>query len=97
MTKQVSNASSLSVAPLSSTLLAIPLSRPLSPGSLATVALVFAESGSVPIGTGVRLAKAHFPIESWPKSKECPLPTINDDNYKVDNKSKLILIFCTFS
>ena len=84
MTQRVSNQRSLSIAPLSSTLLSIQLPKRQSPGNLVTVALEFLESGSVSVGTGVRLAKTHFPIESWPKSDECPFPTINDDNYKVN-------------
>ena len=83
VTKSVYNSTSLSIAPKSSTLLSIPLTVRQLPGNLVTVALEFSESGSVPIGTGMRLGKAYFPIEAWPKSKECPFPTINDDNYKV--------------
>lgn len=83
MTKNVMNPKSLSVAAKTSTLLSIPLSKPSSPGDLVTVALEFSESGSVPVGTGVRLLKTYFPIESWPKSDECPFPTVKDDNYKV--------------
>lgn len=48
-----------------------------------TVAIEFADPGSVAIGNGVRLAKTYFPIESWPKSYECPFPTVKDDNYQV--------------
>ena len=94
MTKNVSNAASLSLAPKTSTLLSIPLPQSQLPGNLITVALEFSESGSVPIGTAVRLAKAHFPIEAWPKSKECPFPTVNDDNYKVQH-FKLIMHACS--
>jgi hypothetical protein len=47
---------------------------------------MYAESGSVPSVAGGRLAKTHFPIESWPKSHECPYPTIKDDNYKVNKR-----------
>ena len=82
-TSQVKNTASLSIAPKTSTLLSIPLTSIQYPGNLITVALEFADTGSVAVGNGVRLAKSHFPIESWPKSHECPFPTVMDDNYQV--------------
>ena len=83
MTGSVVNNMSLSVPPLSSTMLTIPLSTPVAPGNLYTVVLQYAESGAGESVAGGRLAKTHFPIESWPKSHECPFPTVNDHNYKV--------------
>ena len=83
MTDKVSNKKSLSIASHTSTLLSMPLPHRQYPGNLVTVVILFAESGAIPAVGGVRLAKTHFPIESWPKSHECPFPTINDDNYKV--------------
>ena len=68
---------------LSSTLLTISLNIPVSPGNLYTVVLQYAETGAGESVAGGRVAKTHFPIESWPKSHECPFPTVNDDNYKV--------------
>ena len=68
---------------MSSTMLTVPVNSSLGPGHLYTVVLVYAEASSVPSVAGGRLAKTHFPIESWPKSHECPYPTIMDDNYKV--------------
>ena len=56
---------------------------PSSPGNLYTVVLQYAETGAGESVAGGRVAKTHFPIESWPKSHECPFPTVNDDNYKV--------------
>ena len=64
-------------------MLTLPLTTVVEPGHLYTVVLVYAESGSVPSVAGGRLAKPHFPIEAWPKSSECPYPTVNDHNYKV--------------
>lgn len=84
VTAKVANSASLSIAPKTSTLLSIPLSSSQGPGYLVTVALLFAENDAIPIANGVRLAKTHFPIESWPKSHECPFPTVMDANYKVD-------------
>ena len=83
MTGSVVNSMSLSVPPLSSTMLTIPLSTPVAPGNLYTVVLQYAESGAGESVAGGRLAKTHFPIESWPKSQECPFPTVNDHNYQV--------------
>lgn len=83
VTSSVVNQLSLVVPPKSSTMLTVPLSPSLGPGQLYTVVLMYAENGSIPSVAGGRLAKAHFPIESWPKSNECPYPTISDDNYKV--------------
>lgn len=45
--------------------------------------LQYADPGTPESVAGGRVAKAHFPIESWPKSHECPFPTVNDGNYKV--------------
>ena len=84
MTSSVSNKQSLAVTPGSSTLLVIPLQRPQIPGNLFTVVLQFAEAGAPESVAGGRLLRTHFPIEAWPKSKECPFPTVNDDNYKVN-------------
>ena len=83
VTSSVVNKLSLVVPPMSSTMLTVPVNSSLGPGHLYTVVLVYAETGSVPSVAGGRLAKTHFPIESWPKSHECPYPTIMDDNYKV--------------
>ena len=83
VTGSVVNSMSLSVPPLSSTMLTIPLSTPVAPGNLYTVVLQYAESGAGESVAGGRLAKTHFPIESWPKSHECPFPTVNDNNYQV--------------
>ena len=83
MTGTVSNKQSLSVPPDSSTLIVIPLTQLQAAGNLYTVVLQYAESGVPESVAGGRLLKAHFPIESWPKSSECPFPTINDDNFKV--------------
>ena len=91
MTAKVSNRASLSAAPLSSTLLSIPLSARQFPGNLVTVVLLYSESGAMHSAAGVRLAKTHFPIESWPKSKECPFPKVNDANYKVYTYVVLVL------
>jgi desulfoferrodoxin (superoxide reductase-like protein) len=93
MTTKVTNQASLSIPPQSSTLLSIPLPQRQYPGNLVTVALIFAESGSVPIGNGVRLAKTHFPIESWPKSFECPFPTVKDDNYQFHRSHGIDTLF----
>ena len=87
VTSTVVNKLSLTAPPMSSTMLTVPVnSSSLGPGHLYTVVLMYAESGTVPSVAGGRLAKTHFPIEAWPKSHECPYPTIKDDNYKV-NKS----------
>ena len=83
VTGSVVNKLSLVIPPLSSTMLTIPMNSSLGPGNLYTVVLIYSESGSIPSVAGGRLAKAHFPIEAWPKSHECPYPTIEDDNYKV--------------
>ena len=91
MTAKVRNRASFSVAPLSSTLLGIPLSTRQFPGNLVTVVLLYSESGAMHSAAGVRLAKTHFPIESWPKSKECPFPKVNDANYKVYTYVVLVL------
>lgn len=81
-TNDVSNKGSLSIASKASTLIAVPLSPALKPGNLVTVVLEFQESDP-PLGTGLRVGKTHFPIEAYPKSHECPFPTVKDDNYKV--------------
>ncbi len=83
LTTSVLNKQSLTVPPMSSTMLTISLKYPLGPGNLYTVVLLYAETGSIPSVAGGRLAKTYFPIEAWPKSHECPFPTVNDDNYKV--------------
>lgn len=83
VTSSVVNKLSLTVPPMSSTMLTIPANALLGPGCLYTVVLIYAEAGSIPSVAGGRLAKTHFPIEAWPKSDECPYPTINDKNYKV--------------
>ena len=83
VTSSVVNNLSLVVPPMSSTMLTVPFKSSLGPGSLYTVVLIYAEVGSIPSVAGGRLAKTHFPIESWPKSSECPYPTVNDKNYKV--------------
>ena len=83
VTASVANKLSLSVPPLSSTLLSVPLRVPVSPGNLYTVVLQYAEGGAVESVAGGRLGKTHFPIEAWPKSHECPFPTVEDKNYKV--------------
>lgn len=83
VTSSVSNKQSLTVPPMSSTMLTLPLKSSVGPGNLYTVVLTYAESGSVPSAAGGRFAKTYFPIESWPKSHECPFPTIEDTNYKV--------------
>ena len=81
-TNDITNKASLSVPAKSSTLLTVPLSPALKPGSLVTVVLEF-QGSDPPLGTGLRIGKAHFPIEAYPKSHECPFPTVKDDNYKV--------------
>ena len=86
VTSHVVNKLSLVVPPASSTMLTVPVTSPLGAGNLYTVVLMYAESGAVPSVAGGRLAKPHFPIEAWPKSNECPFPTINDKNYKVQIK-----------
>lgn len=83
MTANVTNKRSLSLPPQTSTLLTFPLSTSVIPGSLVTVVLQYAEQGAVESVSGSRVAKAYFPIESWPKSHECPFPTVNDANYQV--------------
>ena len=83
VTSSVVNKLSLTVPSMSSTMLTVPVNSSLGPGHLYTVVLIYAESGSIPSVAGGRLAKTHFPIEAWPKSHECPYPTIKDDNYKV--------------
>lgn len=83
VTQNVSNQLSLSLSPQTATLLAVPLSHLLTPGSLYTVMLQYVESDAAESVAGGRIAKAHFPIESWPKSSECPFPTINDSNFQV--------------
>ena len=83
MTSSVSNKQSLTVTPGSSTLLVIPLQKIQLPGNLFTVVLQYAEGGAPESAAGGRLMRTHFPIEAWPKSSECPFPTVNDDNYKV--------------
>lgn len=80
-TNDITNKASLSVPAKASTLLTVPLSPALKPGSLVTVVLEF-QGSDQPLGTGLRVAKAHFPIEAYPKSHECPFPTVKDDNYK---------------
>ena len=86
MTANVTNKDSLSLPPLTATLLTLPLSSALFPGSLVTVVLQFSEEGAAEGVAGVRVAKTHFPIEAWPKSHECPFPTVNDKNYEVCNR-----------
>ena len=83
VTANVSNKQSLTVPPLSSTMLTVGLLAPVTPGNLYTVVLQYAESGAAESVAGGRVAKTHFPIEAWPKSKECPFPTVKDNNYKV--------------
>lgn len=83
VTSSVVNKLSLVVPPKSSTMLTVPVNSTLGPGSLYTVVLMYAEVGSIASVAGGRLAKTHFPIESWPKSNECPYPTVKDENYKV--------------
>ena len=85
MTSNVTNKQSLSLPPLTSTLLTIPLHSSLFPGSLVTVVLQYAESGAAESVAGCRVAKSHFPIEAWPKSAECPFPTVNTKNYEVNS------------
>lgn len=82
VTANVSNKQSLTVPPLSSTMLTVGLLAPVTPGNLYTVVLQYAESGAAESVAGGRVAKTHFPIEAWPKSKECPFPTVKDNNYK---------------
>ena len=94
VTTSIVNTLSLVVPPMSSTMLTVPLSSQLGPGQLYTVVLIYAEPGSVPSVAGGRLAKTHFPIEAWPKSHECPYPTIKDDNYKVSAKLTSSLTLC---
>lgn len=94
MTANVTNKLSLSLPPLTSTLLTLPLPSPLSPGSLVTVVLQFSEQGAAEGVAGVRLAKTYFPIEAWPKSHECPFPTVNDKNYQVGLCVKFLPIEC---
>ena len=70
VTGNVTSNLSLTVPPLSSTLLTISLNTPVSPGNLYTVVLQYAETGAGESVAGGRVAKTHFPIESWPKSHE---------------------------
>lgn len=86
LTIMVVNNASLTVASLSAVMLEIPLKTSLSRGSLMTAVVIYKESGAVPSVAGVRVAVPHFPIESWPKSDECPFPTMNDDNYNFIEK-----------
>ena len=95
VTSSVVNNLSLVVPPMSSTMLTVPFKSSLGPGSLYTVVLIYAEAGSIPNVAGGRLAKTHFPIESWPKSSECPYPTVNDKNYKVHYCYNIILYHYT--
>ena len=94
MTSSVTNNQSLSVPPLSSTLLTIPLAQQQLPGNLFTVVLQYANPGTPESVAGGRVTKAHFPIESWPKSYECPFPTVNDGNYKVSVCLSVCLSVC---
>ena len=82
-TANVTNKQSLTVPPLTSTMLTLPLNRSMTPGNLFTVVLQYEESGAVESVAGGRVAKTHFPIESWPKSFECPFPTVKDEDYQV--------------
>lgn len=83
VTANITNKLSDVVPSQSSVMLTLPLESPLTPGSFYTVVLQYQEAGAAESVAGGRLAKTHFPIESWPKSHECPFPTINDDNYQV--------------
>ena len=83
VTSNVTNRQSLSIPPFSSNLISIPLKAPVVPGSLYTVVLQYADQGAAESVAGGRLGKTHYPIEAWPKSHECPFPTVEDDNYKV--------------
>ena len=82
MTSRVKNNASLSIPPRTAVLVEIPLLARVLPGSMFTVAVVFAEKDNLVSVAAGRVAKTHFPIESWPKSDECPYPTINDSNYE---------------
>lgn len=87
VTVMVSNKASLSVSSQSAVMLEIPVQAyNLSRGSLMTVVVTYKESGSIPSVAGSRVAVPHFPIESWPKSDECPFPTMNDKNYEFIRK-----------
>ena len=97
MTANITNKNSLSLPPDTSTLLTLPLSTRLTPGSLVTAVLQYAEGGSAESVAGVRVAKAYFPIEAWPKSHECPFPTVNDTNYKVSVYTCQLLRFIYLS
>eukprot|EP00043_Microstomoeca_roanoka_P008288 m.79844 g.79844 ORF g.79844 m.79844 type:complete len:620 (-) comp14183_c1_seq2:174-2033(-) len=33
------------------------------------------------VAYGARTPEARFPIEVWPRSSDCPIPTVNDDHY----------------
>jgi hypothetical protein len=59
----------------------VPLSSPLSSGTLWTVVITYT-GGIPPTVGGGRVIKPHFPVEHWPKSTDCPYPGINDKNYK---------------
>ena len=84
MTAAVQNSSAaFSIPSNSAHLLVIKLPAIQQPGNLITAVIMYAESGENPSAAGVRLAKPHFPIEAWPKSSECPFPTVNDKNYEV--------------
>ena len=81
VTRMVVNNVSLVIAPLSAVMLEIPLKTNLSRGSPMTV-VIYKESEAAPSVAGSWVAVPHFPIESWPKSDECPFPTMNDANYQ---------------
>ena len=83
VTRDIQNNLSLSLPPQTTTLITVPLSTLLTPGSLYTVVLQYVENDAAESVAGGRIPKAHFPIESWPKSSECPFPTINDSNFEV--------------
>lgn len=54
----------------------------MTPGQLWTVVVDYAEAGTVPSVGGARLQKPYFPIETWPRSSDCPYPTINNATYE---------------
>ncbi|KAA0150435.1 hypothetical protein FNF29_05238 [Cafeteria roenbergensis] len=66
---------------------------PLPPGAVVTVKVAFAD-GTAAIAGARRLVE-FFPVETWPKSSECPYPTVNDTNYAIHRSHGVDTFFTT--
>jgi hypothetical protein len=72
---------------------ASPVAGGLAPGSALTARVQF-DDGTVAVA-GIRRQKEFFPMETWPKSSECPYPTVNDTNYRIHRDHGVDTFFTT--